>query len=100
MKAVGSNVTGVQGDVARLADLDRLYDTVGKVKGQSSRPKEHSHWKLVSPARRGKAKRFRARANLAKSHPALFQVGHEFEFDDYLEAIRDVFRPGKPESSY
>jgi NAD(P)-dependent dehydrogenase (short-subunit alcohol dehydrogenase family) len=28
VKAVGSNVTGVQGD------LDRLYDTVGKVKGR------------------------------------------------------------------
>jgi NAD(P)-dependent dehydrogenase (short-subunit alcohol dehydrogenase family) len=34
VKAVGSNVTGVQGDVARLADLDRLYDAVGKVKGR------------------------------------------------------------------
>ena len=32
--AIGSNVTGVQGDVAKLADLDRLYDTVGKVKGR------------------------------------------------------------------
>src|ERR1700737_2897322 len=30
--AIGSNVTGVQGDVANLADLDRLYETVGKVK--------------------------------------------------------------------
>ena len=28
MKTVGSNVTGVQGDVAKLADLDRLYETV------------------------------------------------------------------------
>ena len=28
VKAIGSNVTGVQGDVAKLADLDRLYDTV------------------------------------------------------------------------
>ncbi len=32
VKAIGSNVTGVQGDVAKLADLDRLYETVGKVK--------------------------------------------------------------------
>jgi NAD(P)-dependent dehydrogenase (short-subunit alcohol dehydrogenase family) len=32
--AIASNVTGVQGDVAKLADLDRLYDTVGKVKGR------------------------------------------------------------------
>ena len=31
---IGSNVTGVQGDVAKLADLDRLYETVGKVKGR------------------------------------------------------------------
>jgi NAD(P)-dependent dehydrogenase (short-subunit alcohol dehydrogenase family) len=28
VKAVGRNVTGVQGDVARLSDLDRLYETV------------------------------------------------------------------------
>lgn len=34
MKAIRSNVTGVQGDVAKLADLDRLYETVGKVKGR------------------------------------------------------------------
>src|SRR6266436_10049151 len=32
VKAIGSNVTGVQGDVAKLADLDRLYEIVGKVK--------------------------------------------------------------------
>ena len=32
--SIGSNATGVQGDVAELADLDRLYDTVGKVKGR------------------------------------------------------------------
>jgi NAD(P)-dependent dehydrogenase (short-subunit alcohol dehydrogenase family) len=30
--AIGGNVIGVQGDVAKLADLDRLYETVGKVK--------------------------------------------------------------------
>jgi NAD(P)-dependent dehydrogenase (short-subunit alcohol dehydrogenase family) len=34
VKAIGRNVTGVQGDVAKLADLDRLYETVGKVKGR------------------------------------------------------------------
>src|SRR5258707_2936567 len=32
--AIGSNVTGIQWDVAKLADLDRLYETVGKVKGR------------------------------------------------------------------
>jgi len=34
VKAIGSNVTGVQGDVAKLADLDRVYEAVrarGKV---------------------------------------------------------------------
>jgi NAD(P)-dependent dehydrogenase (short-subunit alcohol dehydrogenase family) len=30
VKAIGSNVTGVQGDVAKLADLDRLYQAVEK----------------------------------------------------------------------
>src|SRR5207245_6130410 len=34
VKAIGANVTGVQGDVAQLADLDRLYETVAKVKGR------------------------------------------------------------------
>ena len=28
VQAIGDNVTGVQGDVSNLADLDRLYDTV------------------------------------------------------------------------
>jgi NAD(P)-dependent dehydrogenase (short-subunit alcohol dehydrogenase family) len=30
IKEIGNNVTGVQGDVAKLADLDRLYETIGK----------------------------------------------------------------------
>ena len=34
VKGIGSNVTGVQGDAANLADLDRLYATVKKEKGQ------------------------------------------------------------------
>jgi NAD(P)-dependent dehydrogenase (short-subunit alcohol dehydrogenase family) len=34
VKTSGPNGTGVQGDVAKLADLDRLYETVGKVKGR------------------------------------------------------------------
>jgi NAD(P)-dependent dehydrogenase (short-subunit alcohol dehydrogenase family) len=33
VKAVGSNVTGVQGDASNLADLDRLYETVKAKKG-------------------------------------------------------------------
>src|SRR6266853_1738195 len=34
VKAIGANVSGVQGDIARLADLDRLYETVAQVRGR------------------------------------------------------------------
>jgi NAD(P)-dependent dehydrogenase (short-subunit alcohol dehydrogenase family) len=34
VKAIGRNVTGVQGDASNLADLDRLYETVKKEKGR------------------------------------------------------------------
>ena len=34
MKLIGRNVTGVQGDAANLADLDRLYETVKREKGK------------------------------------------------------------------
>ena len=33
VKTIGRNVTGVQGDSAKLADLDRLYETVKREKG-------------------------------------------------------------------
>src|SRR5271156_3271985 len=33
VKAIGSNVTGVQGDAAKLEDLDRLFETVRAEKG-------------------------------------------------------------------
>jgi NAD(P)-dependent dehydrogenase (short-subunit alcohol dehydrogenase family) len=28
VRTIGSNVTGVQGDIAKLTDLDRLYETI------------------------------------------------------------------------
>jgi NAD(P)-dependent dehydrogenase (short-subunit alcohol dehydrogenase family) len=34
VKEIGPNATGVQGDVAKLADLDRLYDVVKKKHGK------------------------------------------------------------------
>jgi len=34
VKAISGHVSGVQGDVAKLAYLDRLYKTVSKVKGR------------------------------------------------------------------
>jgi NAD(P)-dependent dehydrogenase (short-subunit alcohol dehydrogenase family) len=33
VKAIGSNVTGIEGDVAKMSDLDRLYEAV-KTKGK------------------------------------------------------------------
>src|SRR5262249_9147994 len=33
VKAIGRNVTGVQGDAGNLADLDRLYDVVKREQG-------------------------------------------------------------------
>jgi len=33
VKEIGGNITGVQGDSAKLADLDRLYETVKSKKG-------------------------------------------------------------------
>jgi NAD(P)-dependent dehydrogenase (short-subunit alcohol dehydrogenase family) len=34
VKAIGRSISGVQGDVAHLPDLDRLYETISKVKGR------------------------------------------------------------------
>ncbi len=34
VKAIGRNVTGVRGDVSKLDDLDRLYDTIRAQKGR------------------------------------------------------------------
>jgi NAD(P)-dependent dehydrogenase (short-subunit alcohol dehydrogenase family) len=34
VKTIGSNVSGIPGDVAKLADLDRLYATVAEAKGR------------------------------------------------------------------
>src|SRR6202162_625009 len=34
VKLIGKNVTGVQGDAANLADLDRLYETVKRERGR------------------------------------------------------------------
>ena len=42
VQAIGRNVTGVQGDVTRLADLDRLYEP--------SRLREESMWFSPTPA--------------------------------------------------
>ena len=34
IKEIGKNVTGIQGDVSNLEDLDHLYDTVNQEKGR------------------------------------------------------------------
>ena len=38
VKQIGNNVTGVQGDVSNLADLDRLYETVKRAERPSRCP--------------------------------------------------------------
>ena len=38
IKEIGENVTGVQGDVSNIADLDRLYTTSKKGESMSSLP--------------------------------------------------------------
>ena len=37
VQAIGGNVTGVQGDVAKLSDLDRLYETIAQTIGEKGR---------------------------------------------------------------
>ena len=34
VKEIGNNVTGIQGDVSKLADLDRLFARINKEKGR------------------------------------------------------------------
>ncbi|MGA7930748.1 MAG: zinc-binding dehydrogenase [Candidatus Sulfotelmatobacter sp.] len=42
-----------------------------------------------------KRKDFELALNLATNHPELFEVAHEYEFDDFQKAIQHVSRPGK-----
>ena len=51
IKLIGKNVTGVQGDVANLADLDRLYATVKEQKGKDRRPVRQRRGRRIRPAR-------------------------------------------------
>ena len=53
VKAIGRNVTGVQGDAGNLADLDRLYETVKKEKGPDRRAVRQCGHRGVCPHRRG-----------------------------------------------
>ena len=40
-------------------------------------------------------KDFELALSLATNHPGLFEVAHEYEFDDFQSAIQHVSRPGK-----
>ena len=42
-----------------------------------------------------KRKDFELALSLATNHPGLFEVAHEYEFDDFQKAIQHVSRPGK-----
>ena len=43
---IGKNVTGIQGDVSNLSDLDRLYDTVKQTERPNRYPlrKRRNYW--------------------------------------------------------
>jgi NADPH:quinone reductase-like Zn-dependent oxidoreductase len=42
-----------------------------------------------------KQKDFELALSLAKNHPELFEVAHEYEFGDFQRAIQHTSRPGK-----
>jgi hypothetical protein len=42
-----------------------------------------------------KQKDFELALNLATNHPQLFEVAHEYAFEDFQKAIQHVSRPGK-----
>ena len=49
VKQIGKNITGVQGDVSNLADLDRLYATVKEQKGRIDILFANAwHWRIRS----------------------------------------------------
>src|SRR5436305_13218042 len=77
VKLIGRNVTGVRGDAANLDDLDRLFDTVKRVKGRSeerrvgkecrsrwsrSQQEKHGHVPGVDTRSPGLSQRMRGRA--------------------------------------
>ena len=49
VKAIGRNVTGVQGDAGNLADLDRLYDDGEDGEGPDRRPLRQRRRPASSP---------------------------------------------------
>ena len=49
VKAIGTNVTGVPGDVSKLDDLDRLYETVKATGAHRYRFRQRRH-RWVCPA--------------------------------------------------
>ena len=59
VKAIGRNVTGVQGDAANLADLDRLYDVREAREGPHRHPVRQCRLRRVRADRRGDRGAFR-----------------------------------------
>ena len=49
------------------------------------------------PTQNEKQKDFELALSLAKDHPELFEVAHEYEFADFQKAIQHGSRPGKAE---
>jgi NAD(P)-dependent dehydrogenase (short-subunit alcohol dehydrogenase family) len=58
VRKVGRNVTGIQGDIANLADLDRLYGQVKKEKGHIDILVANARGRLLCAARRNNGRAF------------------------------------------
>jgi NAD(P)-dependent dehydrogenase (short-subunit alcohol dehydrogenase family) len=95
VKAIGANVTGVQGDIAKLADLDRLYEAV-KTKGRID----------VVFANAGVAE-FAPMGKITEEHSAIFpfsdrltesqmaRIGRVLAEPRSVQMLRERSRPGK-----
>ncbi|MFZ0178521.1 MAG: SDR family NAD(P)-dependent oxidoreductase, partial [Candidatus Dormiibacterota bacterium] len=109
VKAIGTNVSGVQGDVSQVADLDRLYETVSKVTAAkffsiSATPTSLSSssfpaaWKLCSRALTGerpitvhRAGGFTGELTMISGR-RIFVRGRVIEPGDFVELTGDALR--------
>jgi hypothetical protein len=66
-----------------------------KIETASQRGKSASIMSWFRLAEDEKRKDFELALGLAKNHPELFEIAHEYEFGDFQKAIQHVSRPGK-----
>jgi NAD(P)-dependent dehydrogenase (short-subunit alcohol dehydrogenase family) len=103
VKTIGKNVAGVQGDVAKPADLDRLYDAIKEGASAAGRRRlDHSHgvrrerqryaWLLGLRCDQGGHTEFRARMDLGTEEiakAALYLASDDSSFVAGIELFVD-----------